>query len=1514
MTLYSETQNLIRKAIEVYTIKPGNIFTDFKREQRLSAEYNGRQILELLQNCDDAGGKKVRITFDPPSRTLTISNSGRPFEAGGINSLMNPDDSPKPKYSYIGNKGLGFRSILSWAESIKIRSNGCIISFSKENTAKQFKDLPIAPETIAKELEKRDFRPDAVPMAMLAIPRIELDQEPHAVWDTSIEIRYKEEIQPSITSQLDELSEIQLLFLNNLEELEITGPESTPKQFNRNDNKQDSKRQVTINNHSWQIEQFDDFLPETYQNTDKTTRDRYNVRVAYKKDLSDEPTRLFSYFPTSIHIKLPCILHGSFELDGSRNQLVVCPQNDFIMGELVRLLLQAAEKLKTSPSTWDSYRLLSPLSQESDSNQVKAFYKSLIEARDLQAVFPVQDGSYQLCEQVKFCGAAFAQFISDHYHPNFAMLLNPVPENISPPGELKSYPTNELLEKLETYAPTLDSIPLRAELIKVITKSMTIKGSAYPAGLLIDQSGNAIPQDATVFTPPQSGEMSIPHFIPARFISTELFEELTRIMSTTAHPLSSRELRYQLEKFINLTEYAFNEVNEKIVSGTELEAGRRQGEEKVAVIRQMVQALWINYLAPAYRNFTTLPKAPKLYNRDKNLRAANELYLNSSYLEGELTEDVFGSSITSSQFIANEDFWQLHGIDQDNHRSLTGPFFHWLGVNQLTTLKPYTEKRGTKGPYLSFLCQHEQDISGTAYTIEGKMPDHYELLKRGMSREQLVLWLHKSTQLNQALQQEKGQSHEYQRPNAGLIRKIQPKTGVLAFHLANLHQTFDYVLSPEELPVLNPKPVNYQDPLFVKYGLSKTEVNAAMIRIGAHETFNTLSQAQMYDRVKRMPSLDENGTYTTQVYRLALKWMDENELRPTAPHLNLYSKKEGQGSYLHSPVYYSDNQTLPKRLTESIAMLNLPKRSGEDKVSKLFNVRTFKDITPEITEVKAAHDQLSHSFNTYFEALKPYLLAHRIDGLVASKPDIARQLRDCRIELVSSCTYLFNNRAMEMQTSELINTSEKFFIRVSEDALTAEDLRKTPDFCDSFAEVLCILFKVNDYKNTFRSLFINGLQDAIHLCREDLRDNIMQEVLELLNLRDQLTTDWQSIFQIAELDFPEVIIPFQTLADMVREHFSIMLHASAANSQEYQSCRYALLEEWLSNTGISAENFFRQNKETEGYLPMHYLKVKESIKDLRTAFQNSLYLHLAEGPLQAQMGFVSTCYHYAEKLLNQLPQLLAPFKFQYHIDSVALITGAIISIYDIQLAETNVAIQVVGEYAALQKRYQLEDSQLNEQLRSLLFFPGHLELLEQEFQKLSHPEAAPKAEEPVIAGQLNLVQASATMAFNPPARSYGNKPWIAGSGRGANNYQSGKVSEEKVYIKLLEEYNEPNVRWVSGYSSTPDKSDNLHYDLEYKHPLEGWKYAEVKTLSHSGFIITVEEVNFGKQYPDTYELFLVSGNEIYQIKDFFQFSEQESFESNSRYATRAGNYQVGLKISPQVQTLEIGTVMEETIA
>ncbi|MGA2260031.1 MAG: DUF3883 domain-containing protein [Acidobacteriota bacterium] len=101
--------------------------------EQVEHQYHGRFLIELIQNAHDAlfertnGNTEQRIEIilaenEDPFGTLYVANDGQPFTPSNFQAISNLGQSDKDPQKSIGNKGIGFRSVLEISRSLEIYS------------------------------------------------------------------------------------------------------------------------------------------------------------------------------------------------------------------------------------------------------------------------------------------------------------------------------------------------------------------------------------------------------------------------------------------------------------------------------------------------------------------------------------------------------------------------------------------------------------------------------------------------------------------------------------------------------------------------------------------------------------------------------------------------------------------------------------------------------------------------------------------------------------------------------------------------------------------------------------------------------------------------------------------------------------------------------------------------------------------------------------------------------------------------------------------------------------------------------------------------------------------------------------------------------------------------------------------------------------------------------------------------------------------------------------------------
>lgn len=101
-------------------------------EAYVSESYNSRSFIELLQNADDADS--TRFYVKRYKNYLLVANDGRPFNIKDLESLCRSASSNKMRGTSIGYRGIGFKSVVSFAKEVHLVSGEYGITFSKELT------------------------------------------------------------------------------------------------------------------------------------------------------------------------------------------------------------------------------------------------------------------------------------------------------------------------------------------------------------------------------------------------------------------------------------------------------------------------------------------------------------------------------------------------------------------------------------------------------------------------------------------------------------------------------------------------------------------------------------------------------------------------------------------------------------------------------------------------------------------------------------------------------------------------------------------------------------------------------------------------------------------------------------------------------------------------------------------------------------------------------------------------------------------------------------------------------------------------------------------------------------------------------------------------------------------------------------------------------------------------------------------------------------------------------------
>lgn len=340
-------------------------------EQRDVKGYHGREILELLQNADDAyqrsidSGEKpdceLEVTISYIDGILTVSNTGTCFDKEGIKSIVQGNNSTKTG-KYIGCKGTGFRSVLNWASEVRIHSGCFNVVFSKKIAEKIFDEIRDKPQ-IQKQLSKN---PNLY-IPMLSVPsnidgcgRNDVTKIEIAIDSDKVNDDF------SVSKQLNGIDLRILLFLPNISKI-IVITENSHIVYSR------TIVQGTLDKVSLQkivdgnvtINEGFYLFNKTIEKVIKQDNEQKDIRlaIAVPVDYSEfKPGNLYTYFPL-MNTKSPfnCVLHATYDLGENRNTIYNSNINKRVFQEQLGFLIETANELVCNNLHDIAYRILVPV-------------------------------------------------------------------------------------------------------------------------------------------------------------------------------------------------------------------------------------------------------------------------------------------------------------------------------------------------------------------------------------------------------------------------------------------------------------------------------------------------------------------------------------------------------------------------------------------------------------------------------------------------------------------------------------------------------------------------------------------------------------------------------------------------------------------------------------------------------------------------------------------------------------------------------------------------------------------------------------------------------------------------------------------------------------------------------------------------------------------------------------------------------------------------------------------------
>ena len=1456
-------EELKNKKRSLYQRDYAEMLGAYNSEKATTEGYNGRQILELIQNCDDEESEEVFIKLDRDNNTISISNLGTPFSEKGYRSLSISNLSSKTsKRKYIGNKGLGFRSIINWSNVIRIISNKTCLSFSKEIVQKEFNSL-FDESQKEKILNEYNFAEGVIPMPFLALPEIS-DYVSTNHYTTTIEIQYKPEFYNDIIAQIKNITPETLLFLHNINEIKFENIDdienlkrSKELLESNSSNEFGASEKITVNKNVWNIFNLEEEIDEVVENSNTKEPEFYQLKLALKEDLSDSFNRLFSYFPTNVGIELPFIIHGTFDLDQNRNQLNQTLKNKYVIRKLVELIVKTAKYLSKDCVDWNPLQLLT-YKRKNIALENLGFYALIDEAIEKEALFPCIDNTYRRRSEAIYLDDEFSKVIIENQGQKyFSELLIPVEKII----DLKNYkfPINGVISnpvyRVDSLSNEITDIYLRANFIKCINEHFP----QTKFNLLIDNQGKLIKKEADIFTPSKK-ELSIPSFSDIKIIDDDLYERLIVLFKLTEARDKSRELQRILKQNTNIHSFEPIPLAEKIISSTN-EAIKLEPLKQSYFISEMTKSLFENYRQQRENTRLDPNTNVPLLNKEGNIMHSKNLYISEFYKSGELTVDLFKDIYDQHEFLAPS---HILGIIEEDNETIER-FFLWLGVNKFVKYeKEYTKDFSKMRDYLLYLTKKTNFSYPNQIDINILKVSKLKEILTKLNIERIITWIFFDNEIKRQL----GDINNIDKISycINAWRELTNKPSFLKFALNSGGYNFDDHLIDEKYDWINTKQVNYSDELFVKYNISKREIDNILISLGATDDFSSLSIERISDVLEQLPIKYPDGRNSQALYKKALR--NSQKIYQLKREIELFAHN-GDCLKLYKPkdVFFSDTIKIPIKLRKKYPIFNFPLRSGGKEAIDFFQINDLKSLKININQF-VQNIKLTSIFKELFERLKPYILAYRIEKI--EKDSIRKQelykLNNINFILCNQVVCNINEVSFEIEKHEFITAGNStYYIKVdNSDSLT--DLQSSPIFTGSFSEILANVFDVVGDKNEFRSLIKDDIIETDYYAREQLGTGLLTESRELLGFSDYTLAFWQSVFSTIgrRFNFRENNDTF--LAE-IKSSLGLNLNIEEINYEIINKIENIDIVKALFNQlMISIEDFNKSAVYALNLKNFHKEKLKAYFYSQAHFVKSSLWNSLKSESIKERSNFLNLISTY-ENHNSYIDGIAERNKTEFEIDIEVLFNEFVYSkLNKLSMVLEDIDFEsILKENKKLFSEQELIEVNANTSLKSLMYFSDSLLHIKEEIKEEILDEDVTTENEPnSVEYKIIKPKKFKTSKLSKSLNGYSNGAYTHSSISDHERKQLGNTSEEIVYNELVKLYGKSFVSWKA------KEDEGLHYDIRYSND-KGvkWKYAEVKTFSNSRFYLSKDEKEFGEANQSNYEIWLVNGNNIIPITDFF---------------------------------------------
>jgi Domain of unknown function (DUF3883) len=320
----------VRKPLLDEALRSPSLLADLAGLEIYIAEsYDARSFIELLQNADDA--QASRFIIQRVGATLLVANDGKYFTQTDFESLCRSAASSKSRGTSIGYRGIGFKSVVGFAEKIHLLSGELEATFSRELTAREIPQANRVPLV-------------RIPHPLCPNERLQFASEVEKLKQenfTTIFV-FTGLVATGIESEFNTFNESALLFLKHIRQVELrTDVEAMI-----------NVRRETIDEHTQLLR-----LASTDGVSSWILKNQGNISIAFAKNeksikrLDEKDAVVHAFLPTNEANGLAVKINADISTDPSRTRVVLddltanCIQNiaQFIIDLILEIIEETSE-------------------------------------------------------------------------------------------------------------------------------------------------------------------------------------------------------------------------------------------------------------------------------------------------------------------------------------------------------------------------------------------------------------------------------------------------------------------------------------------------------------------------------------------------------------------------------------------------------------------------------------------------------------------------------------------------------------------------------------------------------------------------------------------------------------------------------------------------------------------------------------------------------------------------------------------------------------------------------------------------------------------------------------------------------------------------------------------------------------------------------------------------------------------------------------------------------------------